>query len=389
MKKLFISLLATFALFGCEDSTEVKQVNVQPIVVQEPSVTVVNVSNNVSYSLLDVENNYVSCLIREGIDQDDYCEEMCSFVFDYESCDTIEDKYELLYGIGSDKPKRFESPYKKKSIVRTSNWETYKRPECTVTPLASTIEAGKEFKQTQSCKQSYIQTVYYEDGSKNNSFKIEKSSKETYQRGTKVVDVKPAANSTYSSNLATKPVTQTTVTQPAKDVAKPVVDTVVKGKTDSAKLANQYSSNLIQKTDSKPVNVKSVEEAKTAIVKPKSSDLINANKYSSNLVANAKVTDDKKASDKSVSKAKVYTSNLVQPKKPVTIVDSGSWRDVGMPTCGSWSPSEYSKPKNKSFTQKQSCKQKQVKIIKYSDGKTKKETKTKSFSKTRTAYGKK
>lgn len=134
MKKLsiiFTSLLFTLALIGCEDSSQVeKSYTDQPIVQesyeQERRIEQQQMQNAIvqqqiiqqlsygyrDYNQSDVEYYYKTCLFTEGLDQDDYCEDICGYEYDANSCDDAEDDFTAIYGkFGSDKSRGFKNDY--------------------------------------------------------------------------------------------------------------------------------------------------------------------------------------------------------------------------------------------------------------------------------------
>lgn len=415
MKKIFISLIASLALLGCDDAPENKEVRLTPT--PPPVVIEINDDFDDSYTMLDVEQNYVMCLLTNGLDQDDMCEDICSDIYDAVSCDTVEDKYEELYGIGSSSPKMIVSPFKSKTVVRTSNW-VYSAPSCTHSPTRASIEKGKIFKQNETCITKKQKTTYYKDGSKfteyardvkvssqmkvgtGKSFVISKTPTSVEQKE----DAKTAAK--YSSNLSTstKAVDSKTVVQ-QKDNSKATVT-----KTEDAKIAAKFSSNLStsgSNSESKNNSTKTttVEDAKTAakFSSNLSSSTTSTTTNTTNTTEPVAVVEESSgisatdvATVAAVGAAAGVATNI-KPKntkavtndvKKITVVSKSSWIKSGKPySCGTFSPSESSQPKNKSFKQSRKCKQNEKQNIKMSDGSTKTETRTVMTTQTKVAYG--
>lgn len=102
--KIFgLSVLMALGLTACgSDDTEDVRVVEKKVIVQSPGQLQYQLPQLVqSYSIADVEKEYRQCLITYGLDQDDYCEEVCSFQYNAEDCDRVEDYYEDHYGIGA------------------------------------------------------------------------------------------------------------------------------------------------------------------------------------------------------------------------------------------------------------------------------------------------
>lgn len=106
IKTLGLSVLLSLGLTACgdDDNVEVKEVVVvEKVVIQQPAQQVyVPPVLSQRYTMMDVENEYRSCLMTYGLSQDDYCEEVCSYKYNAYDCDTIEDYYEETFGIGAD-----------------------------------------------------------------------------------------------------------------------------------------------------------------------------------------------------------------------------------------------------------------------------------------------
>ncbi len=364
MKKLLFIALSALALFGCEDNP--KTVYVEPT---PPPVIIETYDDD--YSIQEVDNFYVMCLVTNGIDQDDYCEETCADIFDYNSCDDVEDKYEELYGIGSDEPDSlFISSYKSEyKPSKTSKWYKYGSKSCSAYPPTSSIEKGKSFKQNNKCVQKYYKNVTYKNGSSSKQFKTEiLSSKSSMAVGTKVI-VKDKTAKKYSSNLIQSDKLKTKKEEEdKKDVATtvPAKALVVGG---AASPTTKYSSNLLSSEKLKPKKEETKEDVATTVPTEAlvvgGAAAVATTKYSSNLLS----------------------SDKMKPK-PVTVTSTGAWKNSGAPySCGSWSPSTSSKKKNQSFKQYASCKQKLTQTIKYSDGTTKTNSKVSSVKSSRSARG--
>lgn len=337
MKKYVFFLLASFALFGCEDKThtqvetiEIPQPTIQVVSSPETIVKVFHVDDN-SYSMSDVNENYLSCLIQNGVDEDDYCEEVCAYRYDYFSCDIVEDYYEDRLGIGSDH-------------------------------VVSPIVYRTQYRQNP-------QPIIYKSANPNYTVK-----------NGKLIDKKGV-----------------------------IVPTTVK-KVDTKKIASKYSSSLIKPTTKDPKKV----DTKTIDANPNNSTVKSStnSRFSSSLIKSSTDTSKEKHKEEAKvntegialtatavaattaivsSTASKKSSSLIKstPKvKPVTVTKTSSWVKSGsVYSCGSFSPSTSSKTKGTSFTQRATCKQKEVQTISYSDKTTKKNTRNTSVTKTKTAYG--
>jgi hypothetical protein len=247
-----------------------------------------------SYNLNDVEYNYRSCLFKNGFDQDDYCEEACSFEFDANSCDIIEDRYEDLYGIGADKSKhtklvrvRVRSESQWKNVGYTSGCSKW-------TPATSN---RSNFQQTAQCKQKQVRNLIYTDGYTGKDYQyvsVKKTrqhtsniSKYETKKTNKVIQKNSVKADRYSSNLSrTKKQIDKTI------IAKPTVN------TKNVK-AERYSSNLVRKentnsrTEDKSVTNTSPPNETVAAVATASVVAVSASRYSSNLKSTKNKTDDK------------------------------------------------------------------------------------------------
>lgn len=384
MKKLLFIALSVFALFGCED--EPKQVQHVP----QPQPPIVFEFDD-SYSMLDVENNYVSCLIINGIDQDDYCEEQCADIFDYDSCDSVEDKYERIYGIGTDRPDNvFITSYQEKNKIKSEGtWKKYGTQSCSTMPMTSSVEKGKKFNQTKKCVSKYYRTVKYTNGSSTTQYKTETVSSVSIPAiGTKVVKTTPvkATNTSTGANNVTTSQTANKYSSNllASDKLKTTTEKTTNASTGAnnvttSQTANKYSSNLLasdklktttEKNKTEPVKTEAAQVEETTISETEAvvagGAAVAATKYSSNLLASEKL----------------------KKKAPVTVTSTGQWKNSGSAySCSSWSPRTSSKKKGERFTQYANCKQKQTQLVKYSDGSTKTNTKVSTVRKEKPAIG--
>lgn len=64
-----------------------------------------------------------------------------------------------------------------------------------------------------------------------------------------------------------------------------------------------------------------------------------------------------------------------------------AWTNIGTASCGSWSPSKSTQPKNKPFKETQTCSQKQTQTTIWSDGGKSSDSKTHKYTNTQKAYG--
>jgi hypothetical protein len=334
MKKLLLPIIGLFLLSGCDDAPD-NYIEQEPT----PIVEVVEVVDfdEPEYTENDVFSFYTSCLLIEGIQEDDYCEEVCADEFDYDSCDFAEDTISDLLSVGKDLEKEKAKRYSHKVVKSESKWFKKGSPKCS----------------NNKCTQTYYKTIYYKDGSSSKSYKTETYTQKNTNSATKTTTGSTSVTaSKYSSNLtSTKPKEDTSKTKSATNNTT----------TTTSTTASKYSSNL---TATKPK-----EEPKEEVVEESS---IGVGEVAVGAAA--------------VGTAAALTTNT-KPKSKTVKKDTG-WKKSGSPySCGSYSPSASSKPKGKKFTQKRSCKQKEVRTITYSDGSVDNSSRVTSVSQSKDAVG--
>lgn len=300
MKKLLLTIIGLFLLSGCDETPDNYAEKKET-----PVVEVIQVVDpyEPNYTENDVFSFYTSCLLTEGIKEDDYCEEVCADEFDYDSCDFAEDTISDILSAGKDLEKEKAKRYSHKVVKSESKWFKKDSPKCS----------------NNKCTLTYYKTVYYKDGSSSKSYKTE-----TYTQ--------------KNTNSETKTTTSSTSTT-----------------------ASKYSSNL---TSTKPK-----EEPKEEVIEESSIGVGEVAVGAAAVGTAAALTTNTKTKSKTVKK------------------DTG-WKKSGSPySCGSYSPSTSSKPKGKKFTQKRSCKQKEVRTITYSDGSVENSSRVISASQSKDAIG--
>lgn len=328
MKKLLLIALSALALFGCGDDDE-KEVKViqEPVVVEAPVVQPVIVQQPVIiqqpfqiqhdyYSLDDVERHYLMCLVVNGVDEDDYCERQCADVFDYDSCDYIEDLYEK-----PEESKTYntifinsQNNYYDSNNRREGNWIKYSNASCNVYPYASSIENGKSFTQTKTCFDKYHRDITYNDGFSTKEYKQVEVSKRSYTlKGTKTTAKPLKESDKYSSNLIHSDKLKAS-NVPKKTEAVQNVDSTSKSQSSA-----QHSSNLLSSDKLKPVTPKVTEP----IQNKANSNGSSSAQYSSNLLSSDKLkpvapktteaTQNTAVSNSSSSAQ--YSSNLLSSDK--------------------------------------------------------------------------
>lgn len=326
MKKLLLPIIGLLLLSGCDNAPD-------NYTKQEPTPIVEVVDfDEPEYTENDVFSFYTSCLLIEGIKEDDYCEEICADEFDYDSCDFVEDTISDILSTGKDIQKEKEKRFSHKVVKSESKWFKKGSPKCS----------------SNKCTQTYYKTVYYKDGSSSKNYKTESYTQKNST--TKTTTGTSTTASKYSSNL--------TVTKPKEDTSK------IKSTTTTTTTANTTSTT--------------------------------ASKYSSNLTATKpkeEVVEESSfgVGEVAVGAAAVGTAAALTTKtkpKSKTVKKDTGWVKSGSPySCGSYSPSASSKPKGKKFKQTRSCKQKEIRTITYSDGSVEKSSRVTSASQSKEAIG--
>lgn len=336
MKKLLLPIIGLFLLFGCDDSPD-NYVEKK----ETPVVEVIQVvdPDEPQYTENDVFSFYTSCLLTEGIKEDDYCEEICADEFDYDSCDFAEDTISDILSAGKDLKKEKAKRYSHKVVKSESTWFKKGSPKC-----------GNN-----KCTQTYYKTIYYKDGSSSKSYKTESYTKKNMNSATKTTTGSTSTTtSKYSSNL--------TATNQKEDTSKTKSSTITTNTTNTTSTtASKYSSNL---TATKPK-----EEVKEEVAEESSIGVGEVAVGAAAVGTAAALTTKTKSKSKTVKK------------------DTG-WIKSGSPySCGSYSPSASSKTKGKKFKQTRSCKQKEIRTITYSDGSVEKSSRVTSASQSKEVIG--